>query len=79
MCQPEDSVQQWDSIILLPLCAAQVPDLSAGEDPDAAFSRVPYEKGFYFLYYLQVGWVALQHMLAGRWRLSRAVAVICRL
>eukprot|EP00878_Enallax_costatus_P024387 GHUV01026023.1.p1 GENE.GHUV01026023.1~~GHUV01026023.1.p1 ORF type:complete len:510 (+),score=124.28 GHUV01026023.1:209-1738(+) len=31
-----------------------VPDLSAGEDPDDAFSRVPYEKGFYFLYYLQV-------------------------
>ncbi|KIZ02668.1 leukotriene-A4 hydrolase [Monoraphidium neglectum] len=30
-----------------------VPDLSAGEDPDDAFSRVPYEKGFYFLYYLQ--------------------------
>lgn len=32
-----------------------VPDLSSGEDPDDAFSRVPYEKGFYFLYYLQVG------------------------
>jgi leukotriene-A4 hydrolase len=32
-----------------------VPDLSAGDDPDDAFSRVPYEKGFYFLYYLQVG------------------------
>ncbi|KAI8469949.1 MAG: hypothetical protein J3K34DRAFT_454135 [Monoraphidium minutum] len=30
-----------------------VPDLSAGEDPDDAFSRIPYEKGFYFLYYLQ--------------------------
>jgi hypothetical protein len=35
-------------------CVLQVPDLSAGEDPDDAFSRVPYEKGFYFLYYLQV-------------------------
>jgi leukotriene-A4 hydrolase len=34
-----------------------VPDLSAGDDPDDAFSRVPYEKGFYFLYYLQVGHV----------------------
>lgn len=33
----------------------QIPDLSGGEDPDDAFSRVPYEKGFYFLYYLQVG------------------------
>lgn len=32
----------------------QVPDLSGGEDPDDAFSRVPYEKGFYFLWYLQV-------------------------
>ncbi len=31
-----------------------IPDLSSGEDPDDAFSRVPYEKGFYFLYYLQV-------------------------
>lgn len=30
-----------------------VPDLSGGEDPDDAFSRIPYEKGFYFLYYLQ--------------------------
>eukprot|EP00775_Hariotina_reticulata_P009872 gene9872-10030_t len=30
-----------------------VPDLSSGEDPDDAFSRIPYEKGFYFLYYLQ--------------------------
>lgn len=31
-----------------------VPDLSGGDDPDDAFSRIPYEKGFYFLYYLQV-------------------------
>jgi leukotriene-A4 hydrolase len=30
-----------------------VPDLSNGGDPDDAFSRIPYEKGFYFLYYLQ--------------------------
>lgn len=30
-----------------------VPDLSSGEDPDDAFSRVPYEKGFYLLYHLQ--------------------------
>eukprot|EP00877_Chromochloris_zofingiensis_P004503 jgi/Chrzof1/14053/Cz08g22210.t1 len=30
-----------------------IPDLSGGKDPDDAFSRVPYEKGFYFLYYLQ--------------------------
>jgi leukotriene-A4 hydrolase len=30
-----------------------VPDLGGGGDPDDAFSRVPYEKGFYFLYYLQ--------------------------
>jgi len=30
-----------------------VPDLSGGLDPDDAFSKVPYEKGFYFLYYLQ--------------------------
>lgn len=29
-----------------------VPDLK-GIDPDDSFSRVPYEKGFYFLYYLQ--------------------------
>ena len=29
-----------------------VPDLR-GVDPDDSFSRVPYEKGFYFLYYLQ--------------------------
>ncbi|KAK3270653.1 leukotriene A-4 hydrolase, variant 2 [Cymbomonas tetramitiformis] len=32
---------------------ALVPDLSGGKDPDDAFSRVPYEKGFNFLYYLQ--------------------------
>lgn len=32
-----------------------VPDLSGGIDPDDAFSKIPYEKGFYFLYYLQVG------------------------
>jgi hypothetical protein len=30
-----------------------VPDLSEGTDPDDAFSRVPYEKGFNFLYFLQ--------------------------
>eukprot|EP00798_Chlamydomonas_sp_ICE-L_P016616 gene16616-22859_t len=30
-----------------------VPDLSAGIDPDDVFSKVPYEKGFYFLYYLE--------------------------
>lgn len=30
------------------------PDLSGGIDPDDAFSRVPYEKGAHFLYYLQV-------------------------
>ncbi len=29
-----------------------VPDLN-GVDPDDAFSSVPYEKGFAFLYYLQ--------------------------
>ena len=33
---------------------ALVPDLSGGVDPDDAFSKIPYEKGFYFLYYLQV-------------------------
>lgn len=33
---------------------ALVPDLSGGVDPDDSFSKVPYEKGFYFLYYLQV-------------------------
>jgi leukotriene-A4 hydrolase len=32
---------------------ALVPDLSGGQDPDDAFSRIPYEKGFYFLHYLQ--------------------------
>lgn len=32
---------------------ALVPDLSGGGDPDDSFSRVPYEKGFYFLYHLQ--------------------------
>jgi hypothetical protein len=41
-------------LLLLLLLLHQVPDLSGGEDPDDAFSRVPYEKGFYFLYYLQV-------------------------
>lgn len=34
---------------------ALVPDLSDGGDPDDAFSRIPYEKGFYLLYFLQVG------------------------
>ena len=33
---------------------ALIPDLSGGIDPDEAFSKVPYEKGSYFLYYLQV-------------------------
>lgn len=33
---------------------ALIPDLSGGIDPDDAFSRVPYEKGSYFLYHLQV-------------------------
>ncbi|KAK9797774.1 hypothetical protein WJX73_000383 [Symbiochloris irregularis] len=32
---------------------ALIPDLSGGIDPDDAFSKVPYEKGSYFLYYLQ--------------------------
>jgi leukotriene-A4 hydrolase len=32
---------------------ALVPSLEGGQDPDDAFSKVPYEKGFYFLYYLQ--------------------------
>jgi hypothetical protein len=41
-------------LLLLLLLLCQVPDLSGGEDPDDAFSRVPYEKGFYFLYHLQV-------------------------
>lgn len=31
----------------------QVPDLSGDVDPDDAFSSVPYEKGFFFIYYLQ--------------------------
>lgn len=31
---------------------ALVPDLSGGQDPDDAFSRIPYEKGFYLLHYL---------------------------
>lgn len=31
---------------------ALVPSLE-GVDPDESFSRIPYEKGFYFLYYLQ--------------------------
>ena len=30
-----------------------VPDLSDGADPDDAFSKIPYEKGFAFLYYIQ--------------------------
>jgi leukotriene-A4 hydrolase len=29
------------------------PALAAGEDPDDAFSKVPYEKGFAFLVYLE--------------------------
>jgi hypothetical protein len=33
---------------------ALVPSLSGGVDPDDVFSKVPYEKGFWFLYYLQV-------------------------
>jgi leukotriene-A4 hydrolase len=32
---------------------ALVPSLENGADPDDAFSRIPYEKGFYFLYHLQ--------------------------
>ncbi|GFR49183.1 hypothetical protein Agub_g11207 [Astrephomene gubernaculifera] len=32
---------------------ALVPDLSGGVDPDDVFSSIPYEKGFYFLFYLQ--------------------------
>lgn len=31
-----------------------VPDLSTGEDPDDAFSKIPYEKGFYTLVYLEL-------------------------
>ena len=38
---------------------ALVPDLSGGVDPDDSFSKVPYEKGFYFLYYLQVDFSCL--------------------
>lgn len=49
---PALEVMQGELILAAPL--PQVPDLSSGEDPDDAFSRVPYEKGFYFLYYLQV-------------------------
>lgn len=30
-----------------------VPSLQGGVDPDEVFSKVPYEKGFWFLYYLQ--------------------------
>ena len=30
-----------------------IPDLSGGIDPDDSFSKVPYERGFYFLTYLQ--------------------------
>jgi leukotriene-A4 hydrolase len=30
-----------------------VPDLSAGVDPDDAFSGIPYEKGFYLIYHLE--------------------------
>jgi leukotriene-A4 hydrolase len=32
---------------------ALVPNLDGGIDPDEAFSRIPYEKGFYLLYWLQ--------------------------
>ena len=45
-----------------------VPSLEGGQDPDDAFSRVPYEKGFYFLYYLQVseaGVITTQAMVWG--------------
>lgn len=62
------------------MCAAcasppslQVPDLSAGEDPDDAFSRVPYEKGFYFLYYLQVSGRSVEGrsvLPAGQWKVE---------
>lgn len=38
---------------------ALVPDLSGNVDPDDSFSKIPYEKGFYFLYYLQVSQLAL--------------------
>ena len=30
-----------------------VPDLDDGADPDDAFSKIPYEKGFAFLYYIE--------------------------
>lgn len=30
-----------------------IPNLQSGVDPDDAFSTVPYEKGFHFLYYLE--------------------------
>lgn len=30
-----------------------VPDFSDGPDPDDAFSKIPYEKGFAFLYYIE--------------------------
>lgn len=30
-----------------------IPNLKGGVDPDDAFSTVPYEKGFHFLYYLE--------------------------
>lgn len=50
-CQA-DCVQQvlpLSQKILLQL----IPDLSGGVDPDDSFSKVPYERGFYFLTYLQ--------------------------
>ncbi|GFH07794.1 Leuk-A4-hydro_C domain-containing protein, partial [Haematococcus lacustris] len=30
-----------------------VPDMTGGIDPDDVFSKIPYEKGFYLLYYLE--------------------------
>jgi hypothetical protein len=45
-----------------------VPDLSGGTDPDDAFSSIPYEKGFYFLYYLQVWWAVWRGDSGGWWR-----------
>lgn len=45
-----------------------VPDLSEGTDPDDAFSRVPYEKGFNFLYFLQSTvrlWISASAMVQG--------------
>ena len=42
----------WEGY-LQPGALQLVPDLSGGEDPDDSFSKVPYEKGFYFLTYLQ--------------------------